>query len=207
LSLAWLGGLGSLLGVIFGFISRSSIKRSQGHEGGDGLALAGLIIGIVGLLGSVPFYVAVAAIGHEVHEATTPQVVALGQPVNVSAADKTGISTVTVYTLTYPVNDSLGKPDSTAGKQYAAADVQVCAGATGSQNGPNPFYFGLLFTDGQSVGLALTLFPKQPDLGSFHGIGASQCVRGFVMFEIATGTSPTTVRYWPVFRMYEWHAN
>lgn len=37
-------------------------------------------------------------------------------------------------------------------------------------------------------GIASTPFPKQPDLGSFHGIGANQCVRGFLTLEIATGT-------------------
>jgi VIT1/CCC1 family predicted Fe2+/Mn2+ transporter len=38
----------SLLGVIFGHIARSEIRRSNGSQSGDGLALAGLIIGWVG---------------------------------------------------------------------------------------------------------------------------------------------------------------
>jgi len=197
LSLLWLAGLGSVLGVIFGISSRRSIKRSQGQEAGGGLAIAGLVVGILGVLGSVLFYGAVVAVNHAVHQATTPQVVALGHPLNVSAADNVGIGTVTVYSLTYPVNDSNGQPDSVAGKEYAAADVQVCAGPSGSQNGPDFLFFNLLFHDGQSVGIASTPFPKQPDLGSFHSIGANQCVRGFLTFEIATGTVPTRARYWP----------
>lgn len=38
----------SLLGVIFGHIARGEIKRSQGQIDGDGMALAGLIIGWIG---------------------------------------------------------------------------------------------------------------------------------------------------------------
>lgn len=36
-----------LLGVIFGFIGRSQVKRSNGAQKGGGLALAGLIVGLV----------------------------------------------------------------------------------------------------------------------------------------------------------------
>jgi membrane-associated protease RseP (regulator of RpoE activity) len=45
----WLFGLGSLLAVIFGHIARAQIKGSAGAQGGAGLALAGLILGWVGL--------------------------------------------------------------------------------------------------------------------------------------------------------------
>jgi hypothetical protein len=34
-----------VLGVIFGFIARSQIRQSRGTQGGDGLALAGIIVG------------------------------------------------------------------------------------------------------------------------------------------------------------------
>jgi hypothetical protein len=41
-----------LLGVIFGLIARSQIRQSGGTQGGDGLALAGIIVGFawIGLL-------------------------------------------------------------------------------------------------------------------------------------------------------------
>lgn len=41
----FLFGVPCLLGIIFGFVSRSQIKRSQGAQGGGGLALAGIIVG------------------------------------------------------------------------------------------------------------------------------------------------------------------
>jgi Domain of unknown function (DUF4190) len=39
-----------ILGVIFGFVARSQIRRSQGAQKGDGLALAGIIVGFAGIV-------------------------------------------------------------------------------------------------------------------------------------------------------------
>jgi hypothetical protein len=41
----FLFGVPCVLGIIFGFVSRSRIRRSNGTLGGDGLALAGIIVG------------------------------------------------------------------------------------------------------------------------------------------------------------------
>lgn len=49
LSIVWAYGLGSILGIIFGHIARSEIKKSNGKLTGGGLALAGLIIGYITL--------------------------------------------------------------------------------------------------------------------------------------------------------------
>jgi hypothetical protein len=51
LSLLWLGGVGSILGVVFGYMARGEIDRSQGRRGGRGLAMAGIVIGWVGVVG------------------------------------------------------------------------------------------------------------------------------------------------------------
>jgi hypothetical protein len=45
----WLGWLGSFLAVIFGHIALSQIKASGGRQQGDGLAIAGLVLGYMGL--------------------------------------------------------------------------------------------------------------------------------------------------------------
>jgi NhaP-type Na+/H+ and K+/H+ antiporter len=47
LSLLWLFGLGSLLGVVFGHIALRQIKRS--NELGRGLAIGGLVMGYLAL--------------------------------------------------------------------------------------------------------------------------------------------------------------
>ena len=64
LSILWLWGLGSLLGVIFGVIGRR--QTNETGQGGSGLATAGMIIGIVGLVGAVIVTIAVVAAGNSV---------------------------------------------------------------------------------------------------------------------------------------------
>ena len=206
LSLLWIAGVGSLLAIILALKARQSIKRSQGRESGDGLAIAGLVIGILGVLSSVVFIGAVATIDHAVHNLITTQGVTAGQPLNVSGALGTaGLSTVTAYSVVYPVDDSNGQPDPAAGKEYAAADIQVCAGPSGYQHGPTVLAFSLLLQGGQSAYIAPTAFPKQPDLASFPSIGANQCVRGFLTFEIVRGATPTMVQSWPdPLHKYQW---
>jgi hypothetical protein len=47
LGIIWLYWLGSILAVIFGHIALSQIKRS--NQGGKGMAVAGLVLGYIGL--------------------------------------------------------------------------------------------------------------------------------------------------------------
>jgi uncharacterized protein DUF4190 len=49
LGILWLYWLGSLLALIFGIIGKNQIDRSGAAEGGRGLAVAGIVLGIVGL--------------------------------------------------------------------------------------------------------------------------------------------------------------
>lgn len=51
----------SLLAVIFGHIARGEIRRSGGRLGGDGLAIAGLIIGWLGMAGWIIFWIVIFA--------------------------------------------------------------------------------------------------------------------------------------------------
>jgi hypothetical protein len=64
-SLLYLGGLGSLLGVIFGHVARGQVRRSQGAQSGGGLALAGLLVGYVGVIGAIAFWVLIVALAHQ----------------------------------------------------------------------------------------------------------------------------------------------
>jgi hypothetical protein len=41
----WLFFLPAVLAVVFGFVARSQIRQSGGAQGGNGLALAGIIVG------------------------------------------------------------------------------------------------------------------------------------------------------------------
>jgi hypothetical protein len=54
-------GVGSILAIIFGFIAQGQIRQSEGRQGGEGMAKAGIILGFIGVaLIAVYFIVAVA---------------------------------------------------------------------------------------------------------------------------------------------------
>jgi hypothetical protein len=67
----WLYGIGAVLGIVFGFIARSQIKRSGGMQQGKGMALAGIIIGFAGIaIGIILVIVLVAVVNHCEHNGT-----------------------------------------------------------------------------------------------------------------------------------------
>jgi hypothetical protein len=45
----WLGWLGSFLAVVFGHVALSQIRATGGRQEGNGLAIAGLVLGYMGL--------------------------------------------------------------------------------------------------------------------------------------------------------------
>jgi hypothetical protein len=57
-------GLPCILGVIFGFVSRSQIRNSQGRQQGSGLALAGIIVGFSLIAAFILLVVLLAVFGH-----------------------------------------------------------------------------------------------------------------------------------------------
>lgn len=50
LGIVWLGAVGSLLAVIFGYRAIGQIRSSGGAQGGRGLAIAGVVLGWIGLV-------------------------------------------------------------------------------------------------------------------------------------------------------------
>jgi hypothetical protein len=58
----WIFGLGSLLAVILGHSAKVQIRKSNGAEGGSGLATAGLVLGWVGVV-SLVLFVALVMVG------------------------------------------------------------------------------------------------------------------------------------------------
>jgi hypothetical protein len=47
LGIVWLYWIGSILALVFGYIARSQIRTSG--QGGDGMAIAGIVLGWVGV--------------------------------------------------------------------------------------------------------------------------------------------------------------
>ena len=42
-------GIGSIVGIVLGFMAKNQIKESGGTQGGDGLATAGIVIGFLSI--------------------------------------------------------------------------------------------------------------------------------------------------------------
>ena len=62
LGIVWVFGIGSILAVIFGFVARKQIKDSGGRQSGGGMALAGIILGFVGVASLILWIVLVIAV-------------------------------------------------------------------------------------------------------------------------------------------------
>jgi hypothetical protein len=62
LGILWMFGLGSLLAVILGHMAKREIDRTGGRQGGRGLAIAGLILGWLGVAGIIAFVIVTAGL-------------------------------------------------------------------------------------------------------------------------------------------------
>jgi hypothetical protein len=49
LGIVWVYWIGSILALIFGYIAKGQIDRSGGAEGGRGMAIAGIVLGWIGV--------------------------------------------------------------------------------------------------------------------------------------------------------------
>ena len=49
LGIVWIYGIGSVLALIFGYTGKKQIEESYGRQTGRGLAIAGIVLGWVGL--------------------------------------------------------------------------------------------------------------------------------------------------------------
>ncbi len=49
LGILWIFWIGSILALVFGFIAKSQIDRSNGAQAGSGLAIAGIVLGCIGV--------------------------------------------------------------------------------------------------------------------------------------------------------------
>jgi hypothetical protein len=53
LGILWFWWIGSILALIFGYVGKSEIERSGGRQTGRGLAIAGIVLGWVGVAGGI----------------------------------------------------------------------------------------------------------------------------------------------------------
>ena len=67
LGIVWVAGIGAILAVIFGFVARRQIRESGGRQAGSGMALAGIILGFVGIAGVILWIVFVIAVVNNIN--------------------------------------------------------------------------------------------------------------------------------------------
>lgn len=70
LGILWLYGVGSLLAFIFGLVGRKQISRSRGSQSGGGLAIAGIVLGAVGVVGAVLLTVTLVVASNSINHST-----------------------------------------------------------------------------------------------------------------------------------------
>lgn len=49
LGIVWVYGIGSILALVFGYLGKNQIDASQGRETGRGMAVAGIVLGWIGV--------------------------------------------------------------------------------------------------------------------------------------------------------------
>jgi hypothetical protein len=49
LGIVWIYWIGSILALVFGYIAKSQIDRTGGLQGGRGMAIAGIVLGWIGI--------------------------------------------------------------------------------------------------------------------------------------------------------------
>jgi peptidylprolyl isomerase len=64
LGILWLWFVGSILALIFGYVSKSQIDKSRGTQSGRGMAVAGIVLGWVGLFFVLALIAAITLLGN-----------------------------------------------------------------------------------------------------------------------------------------------
>ena len=62
LGLVWAYGIGSILAIVFGFIAKKNIREAGGMETGGGMATAGIVLGIIGVVAVVIIIIAAVTV-------------------------------------------------------------------------------------------------------------------------------------------------
>ena len=57
LGILWLYGVGAILALIFGYMAKGQIDRSGGMQTGRGLAIAGIVLGWIGIAALIIFII------------------------------------------------------------------------------------------------------------------------------------------------------
>jgi hypothetical protein len=197
LSILWIGGIGSLLAVIFGAVALSRINHSYGRLKGTGLAIAGLVIGSLGLLLAIASVAVIATVGRE---ALSNRSLRFGQAAVLSSPAADGVQSLAVESFHEPIalTTGFGNPVTPSpGKVFAEVVVKACAGAGGSQTGPETTDVQLDFPGGGTAAPGFYKSSHPLPLTYARSMHPNQCVIGSITYEVVRGTKPASVAWAP----------
>jgi len=120
-------------------------------------------------------------------------------PINVNGINKA--ATYGFYPNVTTDHPNVDKPPS--GDTYGAVDAGECAGPSGASNGVDPSDFSVLLSNGSTAqsdtvvgNMTIRPIASESQLGSStSGVSAGQCQRGWIIFDMPKGVTPTYVEF------------
>lgn len=205
LSILWLFGVGSILAIIFSVGARRDIRQSRGRVTGDGLAIAGLVIGIVSLVMTVFFFSTFFVADHALHQLQFPSVITqTTQPLTILRMGESGPpqaslggGRITVYSLQVGVKS---EDPTMPGSNFAVINLKECAGPNGTRQpaqGVSINALQLETPNGEvSTQIRYPHFVRRPNFPYVGNVNLkpNQCVRGLVGYSMS-GTSVLAVAW------------
>jgi hypothetical protein len=162
LSLVWLFGVGSVLAVIFGHIALSRIKRAVSGAG-RGMAIAGLILGYLGIAAAI--LSAVAVVSGQAETSSPGNVNASRAARNAVYAEETYFVDSGQYTADGEQLLSYGfVPDDDVNLVVHATDTDYCIIASDATTTHGKLWY--VYADGRYVGFYRSGHPAQAACGT-----------------------------------------
>ena len=135
----------------------------------------------------------------------------LGETANIPNTDLSGVASMTVYSVTYPVPPDKPSLDPGPGRELAVADVALCRSELPMNAEPTDFT--LLLPDAAVIPVlsvhdpAFRFDAKTPGLEDvIPKLAASKCGRGYLTFDIGVGSAPTAFQFRTILpgSTYQW---
>lgn len=211
LGILWIWGIGSLLAVLLGFRARSQIKRSNGAVGGNGLAVAGITLGIVGVIGAVVLTLALVGLNETITRSApqvrtqedTPNandktsVARIGSAIQLSAANNAKLS-VTAQQVIDPASGANEFSTPESGKRFVGVKFVISNVGSGTYNGNANNGASVIGSDGQTY---TTDFNAIAGCTNFNNgditLAPEGASTGCVVFQIPNGVTVAKVRFNP----------
>src|SRR5262249_32840017 len=187
----WVCGIGSILALIFGYIALGHIKRSEGGLTGRGMAIAGVVLGWIGVA-SLALIIAIAVVGSSDNSgnrsgSTSATAATPTTYYNIGQTANSGDFKFTVFAVTDPQPPTNQFATPKPGMHFVSVDVEVINPSSENRVFSSLNGFHLLDSQNRQYDEDLTigasLNPPAPD-GQIPPNGST---RGLVGFQVPDG--------------------